>query len=92
MRTARRLSIIALTVLFAAVALAAGERATALVVAPYSGDAALLSPGGTSSFTQAPLASPWPSPAQSPAGPEQAEREKTFAWLILLLKNHSGAR
>jgi len=90
MRTARQLSIIALTILFAAVALVAGERAIAVVIAPNSGNAAPLSPRETSIVTQPAPSSPWPAPTRR--DPERAEHEKTFAWLLLLLKEHRGAR
>ena len=91
MRTARQLSIVALTILFAAVALVAGERAIAVVIAPNSGNAAPLSPRETSIVPQPALSSPWPAPTNR-RGPERAEHEKTFAWLLLLLKEHRGAR
>jgi hypothetical protein len=90
MRTARQLSIVALTILFAAVALVAGERAIAVVIAPNSGNAAPLSPRETSIVTQPAPSSPWPAPTRR--DPERAEHEKTFAWLLLLLKEHRGAR
>ena len=90
MRTARQLSIVALTILFAAVALVAGERAIAVVIAPNSGNAASLSPRETSIVTQPAPSSPWP--AHTRRDPERAEHEKTFAWLLLLLKEHRGAR
>lgn len=90
MRTARQLSIIALTILFAAVALVAGERAIAVVIAPNSGNAAPLSPRETSIVTQPAPSSPWPAPTRR--DPERAEHEKTFAWLLLFLKEHRGAR
>ena len=62
MRTARRLSIVALTILFATVALVAGERAIAVVIAPNSGNAAPLSPRETSIVPQPALSSHGPPP------------------------------
>jgi hypothetical protein len=87
MPTVGRLSIIALTVLFVAVALAAGERATAL-----NGVAVPVAPRETSLSPRTPLFPPWPDPDQSASEPDQAERGKAFAWLLLLLKEHRGAR
>jgi hypothetical protein len=90
MRSTLRLSILALMLAFAAMALAAGARPTteaapqAMTVAPI----APAEPVGESTS----LSSPWPRAKQSAPGPEQAEREKTFAWLILLLKEHRSAR
>jgi len=91
MRTVGRLSIIALIVIIAA-ALAAGERATALVNAPPSGAVTPIAPRETSISTRSLLASPWQDSDKSSAEPDQAERQKTFAWLLLLLKEHRGAR
>jgi hypothetical protein len=87
MCTVGRLSIIALTVIIAAAALAAGERAIAL-----NAPAASVAARETSVTAAAPLFPPWPDPEQSAAEPSQAERQKTFAWLLLLLKDHRGAR
>jgi hypothetical protein len=87
MRTVGRLSIIALTVIIAAATLAAGERAITL-----NGPAAPVAPRETSVSPRTPLSSPWPDPDQSAAEPDQAEQRKTFAWLLLLLKDHRGAR
>ena len=84
MRTVGRLSIIALTVIIAAAALAAGERANA-PAAPVAVRETSVSPAAT-------LFPPWPDPEQSAAEPNPAERQKTFAWLLLLLKEHRGAR
>jgi hypothetical protein len=91
MRSLRRLSIIALTVLFAAVGLAAGERATVLVRPPLS-EAAPLTPRETSITTRSLMSSPWLDPDRSSDEPGQAERAKTFAWLLLLLKEQRSAR
>jgi len=91
MRNLRRLSIIVLTVLFAAVGLAAGERATALV-RPSPSEAAPLAPRATSITTRTLLYSPWLDPDRSSDEPGQAERAKTFAWLLLLLKEQRSAR
>ena len=87
MRTVGRLSIIALTVIIAAAAVAAGERVIALnsPAAPAALPETAVSP-------RAPLSSPRLAPEQSAAEPDQAERQKTFAWLLLLLKEHRGAR
>ena len=84
MRTVGRLSIIALTVIIAAAALTAGERAIALN--------APVAPRETSVSPAAALFPPWPEAEQAAAEPDQAERQKTFAWLLLLLKEHRGAR
>jgi hypothetical protein len=92
MRTVGRLSLIALIVLFVAVALAAGERATALVNAPPSVALTPNAPRETSISTRTLLASPWQDPNKSVAEPEKAERDKTLAWLLLLLKEHRSAR
>ena len=87
MRSVGRLSIIALTVIIAAVALAAGERAIAL-----NTPAAPTASSETAVRTRAPLPSPWPAPTQSATEPDQAARQKTFAWLLLLLKEQRAAR
>ena len=87
MHTVGRLSIIALIVIIAAGALAAGERAIAL-----NAPAAPVAPRETSVSPRTPLSSPWPAPDPSAAAPAEAERQKTFAWLLLLLKEHRGAR
>jgi len=92
MRTAGRLTIIALIVIIAAAALAAGERATALVSAPPSGATTPIAPHETSISTRTLLASPWQDAAESAAEPDKAERDKIFAWLLLLLKEHRSAR
>jgi hypothetical protein len=94
MSTARRLLIIALTVLFAAVALPAGERAAALLTAPQVGsdDVAPPAPRETPPSTRVRLTSPWRDSEETLSGPERAEREKTLAWLLLLLKEHRSAR
>jgi hypothetical protein len=94
MSTARRLSIIALTVLFAAVGLHAGERATALVTAPQVGstDVAPPPPRERPPSTRVRLKSPWGDPEETLSGPERLEREKTLAWLLLLLKEPRRAR
>ena len=83
MHTVGRLSILALAVIIAASALAAGERAIALN-APAVRETSV-SPAAT-------LFPPWPEAEQSAAELNQAERQKTFAWLLLLLKEHRGAR
>jgi len=87
MHTVGRLSIIALIVIIAAGALAAGERAIAL-----NAPAAPVAARETSVSPRTPLSSPWPAPDPSAAAPAEAERQKTFAWLLLLLKEHRGAR
>ena len=87
MRTVGKLSIIALTVIIAATALAAGERATAL-----NAPAAPAAPHETAVSPVAPIFPPWPDPNPSAAEPNQAERQKTFAWLLLLLKEQRAAR
>ena len=91
MRTARRLVILALTLAFVATALAAGQRPTT-EAAPQAKAAALFAPAETSGSESISFSSPWPRAKQAAPGPEQAEREKTFAWLILLLKEHRSAR
>ena len=91
MRTVGRLFIIALTLLFAAVALAAGERKSEFVIAQHSG-AVIAAPPETSVRARPPLSSQ-PDPDQPSAEPTQVERErKMFAWLLLLLKEHRAAR
>jgi hypothetical protein len=87
MRTVGRLSIIALAVIIAAAALAAGGREVApdAPAVPVATREASVSP-------RAQLSSPWPAPDQSAAEPDQAVRQKTFAWLLLLLKEHRSAR
>jgi hypothetical protein len=92
MRTVGRLSVIALIVLLAAVALAAGERATALVNALPSVAVTPIAPREASISTRSLLASPWQDPDRSAAEPEKAERDKTLAWLLLLLKEQRSAR
>jgi hypothetical protein len=87
MRSVGRLSIIALTVIIAAAALAAGERAIAL-----NAPAAPTAPRETAVRPPAALPSPWPAPNQSASEPDQAARQKTFAWLLLLLKEQRAAR
>ena len=91
MLTARRLSILALTLGFAALALAAGERPS-LAAAPQAKAETPIAPGEPSAGEQLSLSSPWPRAHQAARAPEQAEREKTFAWLILLLKEQRSAR
>ena len=92
MRTTRRLSLIALSLLLAAVALAAGERATALVIAPHDTAPAPLALHEIAVAPPARLTSPRAAAAPAPSRLDQAEREKTFAWLLLLLKEQRGAR
>ena len=91
MRTVGRLSIIALTVIIAAAALAAGERASA---ARSPRAASRCAAPRETSVTRPPL-------RYSPRGriptslrPSRArlERQKMFAWLLLLLKDHRAAR
>ena len=91
MLTARRLSILALTLALAAVALAAVERPT-LAASPQAKAETPIAPGEPSADEQLSLSSPWPRVHQPARAPEQAEREKTFAWLILLLKDQRSAR
>jgi hypothetical protein len=90
MRTALRLSILGLMLAFAAMALAAGARPTT-EAAPQARTETPIAPAETAGESIS-LSSPWPRAKQSAPGPEQAEREKTFAWLILLLKEHRSAR
>jgi hypothetical protein len=97
MRRTRRLSLVALMAVLAVVGLA-GERrataedhATAPVIAPPS-EAAPLVPRETSITTRTLLASPWLDPDRSPDEPGQAERAKTFAWLLLLFREQRGVR
>ena len=94
MSAARRLSIIALTVLFAAVALHAEERATALVTTPQVGGARVAPPPPreTAPSPRALLKSPWRVADETLSGSQHGEREKTLAWLLLLLKEQQGAR
>ena len=92
MRTAGRLSIIALIVLFAAVALAAGERATAFVSVPPRVAVTPIPLRESSISTRSLLASPWQDPDKPAAEPDKAERDKTLAWLLLLLKEQRSAR
>jgi hypothetical protein len=86
MGTLGRLSIIAVPVLIAAAALAAGHREIAL-----NTHAEPVAPREASFSPRAPLAPPRPAPDQSAAEPDEAQRQKTFAWLLLLLKDR-GAR
>jgi hypothetical protein len=92
MRSARRVSIIALMALFAAVALAAGERATGRAIAPDDGAAAPVAVREVSVDRQVPLPAPWADPDQSSSARDQGERNKTLAWLLLLLKEHRSVR
>ena len=91
MLTARRLSILALTLALAAVALAAGERPTLAASAQAKAETPI-APGEPSAGEQLSLSSPWPRGHQAAPAREQAEREKTFAWLILHLKEQRSAR
>ena len=91
MRTARRLSMLVLSLAIVAVALAAGER-PAPAATPQAKVAAPRASAETSVDEPISLSSPWPRTHQAAPGPQQAEREKTFAWLILLLKEHRNAR
>jgi hypothetical protein len=86
--TVGRLSTIALTVIIAAAALVAGGRAVTL--APESGAAAPVAPRESVS-PRVPPSAPRRDADQHSAS-DQAERQKTFAWLLLLLKEHRGAR
>ena len=91
MRSVRRLSFVALTSILAAVGLAAGDRATALVAAPPS-VAAPLAPRETPITTRTAPASPRLDPDRSSGEQGRVERAKTFAWFLLLVKEHRGAR
>jgi hypothetical protein len=92
MRTAHRLSILALTLAFVAMVLAAGERPSRAAT-PQAKVAAPSAPAETSVGEPISLSSPWPRANRSAEGPEQAERDKKiFAWLILLLKENRSAR
>jgi hypothetical protein len=92
MRTARRLSILALTLAFVAVAVAAGERPSRAAT-PQAEVAAPMTRAETSVGEPISLSSLWPHAKQSAPGSEQADREKKiFAWLILLLKENRTAR
>ena len=91
MRTACRLSILALTLLFVAVALVAETREITREVTPRAGRRTPLAPEETSRDQNVRLSSPWSNVDRSISGREKAEREKTFAWLLLLLKEHRGA-
>jgi hypothetical protein len=90
MHTALRLSILGLTLAFAAMALAAGQRPTT-EAAPQAKIVSPIAPAETVGEPIS-LSSPWPRTKQPAPGPAQAEREKTFAWLILLLKEQRAAR
>jgi hypothetical protein len=90
MHTGLRLSVLALILAFAAMALAAGARPTTEAALPAR-TVAQIAPAETVGESIS-LSSPWPRANQPAPGPEQAEREKTFAWLILLLKEHRSAR
>jgi hypothetical protein len=77
---------------FVAVVVAAGERPSGAAT-PQAKVAAPSAPAETSVGESITLSSPWPRANRSAPGPEQAEREtKTFAWLILLLKENRSAR
>jgi hypothetical protein len=91
MRTARRLSILVLSLAIVAVVLAAGERPSRAAT-PQAKVAAPVAPAETSVGEPISLSSPWPHTKLSAPRPEQTEREKTFAWLILLLKEHRSTR
>jgi hypothetical protein len=92
MRAALRLSILALTLLFVAVALAAETREITREVTPRAGRPTPLAPEETSSDQDVRLSSPWSNVDRSISGRDKAEREKAFAWLLLLLKERRGAR
>ena len=90
MRAALRLSILALTLLFVTVALAAETREITREVTPSA--LLRLPPEETSSGQNVRLSSPWSNVDRSISGRDKAEREKAFAWLLLLLKERRGAR
>ena len=92
MRTARRLSAILVTTLFAVLASPAGDDARTRVAAAHD-EAAPPSPrDGVSIEPRAQVRSPWAHGYHSQASRDHAERDKTFAWLLLLLREHRGAR
>ena len=70
MRTARRLSILALTLAFAAMALAAGERPT-LAATPQAKVETPSAPGEPSVGEPFPCSSPWPRAHQSARAPSK---------------------
>jgi hypothetical protein len=59
---------------------------------PRAGRPTPLAPEETSSDQNVRLSSPWSNVDRSLSGHDKAEREKTFAWLLLLLKERRGAR
>jgi len=94
MRCARRLSAIVMTALCCtAVPSPAGERASRLVAAPHEAAQAPYPGNGTPiEPPRADVRSPADHAHQSQASRAHAERDKTFAWLLLLLKDRRGAR
>ena len=88
MRTVRRLSILALALLFVAVALVAQTRE----ITSHTGLATPPAPEETSSDQNVRPSSPWSNVDRSISGRDKAEREKTLAWLLLLMKEYRGAR
>jgi hypothetical protein len=93
MRTAGNLSILVLTLLFVALALVAETREITREITPRAGVAAPLASDETSSDQNV---RPFPRPGRtvdpSISGRDEAEGEKIFAWLLLLLKERRGAR
>jgi hypothetical protein len=92
MRPACRLSILDLTLLFVTVALAAETREITREVRPRAERPTPLAPEETSSGQNVRLSSPRSNVDRSISGRDKAEREKTFAWLLRLLKERRGAR